>query len=154
MEATAMTVLTTELVSQVTQEIWAAMLAADSESPLLPGDLESKEVVAQIHISGEWNGTVCLHCSNLAARHATSTMFGLPDDDLTPADVQDAVGELVNVVGGNIKGLVDGPSELSLPVVTTEGPVPPLLGHLELAQEVRFSWMAEPVVVSVWTEPS
>ena len=149
-----MTVLTTELVSQVTQEIWSAMLAADSESPLLPGDLGSNEVVAQIHISGEWNGTVCLHCSSLAARHATSAMFGLPDEELTAADVQDAVGELVNVVGGNIKGLVDGPSELSLPVVTIEGPATQLLGHLELAQEVRFSWMAEPVVVSVWTEPA
>jgi len=149
-----MAVLTTELVSQVTQEIWSALLAADSDSPLLPGDTHSNEVVARIHISGEWNGTVCLHCSNLAARHATSAMFGLPDDELTAADVQDAVGELVNVVGGNIKGLVEGHSELSLPEVTTEAPAACVLGHLELAQEVRFSWLAEPVVVSVWTEPS
>jgi chemotaxis protein CheX len=147
-----MTLLTTELVAQVTQEIWAAMLAADGEAPLVPGELPGGEVLAHVHISGEWNGTVCLHCSQVAARHATSAMFGLPDEELTDADIVDAIGELVNVVGGNIKGLVEGPSVLSLPVVTQGSAVAPP-GHLELAQEVRFSWMAEPVVVSVWTEP-
>lgn len=148
-----MTLLTTEAVAQVAQEIWTALLAADEGSPLLPGDVASNEVVAQIHISGEWNGTVCLNCSNLAARHATSAMFGMEDDELTDADIKDAVGELVNVMGGNIKGLVEGPSDLSLPKVS-EGPVAHPAGRLELAQEVRFSWMAEPVVVSIWTAPA
>ncbi len=65
----------------------------------------------------------------------------------------EAVGELINVVGGNIKGLVPGPSMLSLPSVSEEGQRA-LPQHLELAQEVRFSWMAEPVVVTVWTDPT
>jgi chemotaxis protein CheX len=136
-----MSLLTTETVAQLTQEIWAALLAADGSSQLLPGDLPGKEVVALAEISGEWNGTVCLSCSRLAARHATAAMFGIPDEELTAADIADAVGELVNVVGGNIKSLVPGPSVLSLPSV------------IEESQEVRFSWMAEPVVVSVWTAP-
>ena len=148
-----MTLLTSETVAQVAQEIWTALLAAEGGSELLPGDLASNEVVSQIHIHGEWNGTVRLDLSRLAARHATSAMFGMEDDELTDADITDAVGELVNVMGGNIKGLVAGPSHLTLPEVT-EGLVDSPAGHLELAQEIRFSWMAEPVVVSVWTEPA
>ena len=104
-------------------------------------------------ISGEWNGTVCVSCSQLAARHATSAMFGMEDDELTADEINDAVGELVNVVGGNIKSLVPGPSVLGLPTVIEGLPVA-LPTNLELAHEVRFSWMAEPVVVTVWTEPA
>jgi chemotaxis protein CheX len=150
-----MSLLNTETVAQLTQEIWAALLAADGLPELVPGELPGKEVLAMAEISGEWNGTVCLSCSKTAARHATRTMFGLEDEELTQADITDAVGELVNVVGGNIKSLVPGPSVLSLPRVSEgdEGQSL-LLGHLELAQEVRFSWMAEPVVVSVWTAPN
>ena len=147
-----MTVLTSEIVSQITHEIWAALLVGDGPHQLLPGDLPAGEMYATVHISGEWDGTVCLSCSLLAGRHATSAMFGLSDDEVTEADINDAVGELVNVVGGNIKSLVPAPSVLSLPVVTV-GSACTIAGHLDLCQEVRFSWMAEPIVVSVWTTP-
>lgn len=147
-----MTVLTNEVVAQITHEIWSALLMADGAPELLPGELGGSEVVASVHITGEWDGTVCLSCSHLAARHVSAVMFGLADKDLTTDDINDAVGELVNVVGGNIKSLVPSPSVLSLPIVTGNGrEVVP--GHLELAQEVRFSWMAEPIVVSVWANP-
>ena len=146
-----MTLLTSEAVTQLTQEIWAALFDPDGSAELLPGELPGYDVVARTEISGAWNGTVCLSCSRRAARHATSAMFDLPDDELTQADINDAVGELVNVVGGNIKSLLPGPSVLSLPIVSEDG-LPVLPGHLELAQEVCFSWMAEPVVVTVWAD--
>jgi chemotaxis protein CheX len=145
-----MTLLTSEAVAALTQEIWVALLAAEvTEMP--PGALPGSDFVAVTEISGEWNGTVCLSCSRAAARHATAVMFGTDEEDLNAADITDAVGELINVVGGNIKSLVPGPSVLSLPSVHEDGQAR-LPSHLELAQEVRFSWMAEPVVVSVWTE--
>ncbi|HTW07789.1 MAG TPA: chemotaxis protein CheX [Acidimicrobiales bacterium] len=145
-----MTLLSSESVSQVTREIWAALLAGDGRPDLVPGQLPGSEIVATADISGEWNGTVCLSCSALAARHATAAMFAISDDELTSNDIVDAIGELVNVVGGNIKSMVPGPSVLSLPRVS-EGTDAALPQHLELAQEVRFAWMEEPVVVSIWT---
>ena len=36
---------------------------------------------------------------------------------MSEADVLDAVGEIVNMVGGNLKGIVEGDSSLSLPCV-------------------------------------
>jgi chemotaxis protein CheX len=148
-----MTVLSTEEVVQLTQEIWSALLAPQGTPQLELDDLPGYEVLATTDITGEWNGTVCVACSRAAARRVTSVMFEIPDEDLGETDVRDAVGELVNVVGGNIKGLLPGPTVLSLPKVVEGGELslPP---HLELAQEVRFSWMAEPVLVSVWTDTS
>ena len=53
------------------------------------------------------------------ATAVTDAMLGLdPGDGPRPAeDVADAVGELVNMIGGNVKSLMPGPSTLSLPLV-------------------------------------
>lgn len=141
-------ILTAEMITELTRDIWSALLA---DGGLLPdvSAAPAGDITATVEINGAWNGTTCLTCSTLAGRHAASTMFGVDDEDLTPSDIADAVGELVNVVGGNIKSLLPGPTELSLPVINTTD-VTPVAGQLELAHEVRFSWMAEPIVVTVW----
>ncbi len=144
-----MSILTTENIMDLTQEIWAAMLSG--HAPLLPGDTPAGDMLASVDIVGGWNGTVGLSCSHQAARAATSAIFGIPDAEITEADISDAVGELANVVSGNIKSLVPGPSTLSLPVLHT-GSWTDHPAHLALALEVRCSWMAEPVVVRVWTD--
>ena len=45
-------------------------------------------------------------------------MFDVEIEEVSPADVLDAVGELVNIVGGNLKGMLPSPTGLSLPSVT------------------------------------
>jgi len=75
-------------------------------------------------------------------------MLGLEGpDEAGPADVADAVGELVNMVGGNIKSLMPGPSVLSLPAVAAGRAAHPS-GATEIA---RFDgvWAGEPVRVAV-----
>ncbi|MGC8628212.1 MAG: chemotaxis protein CheX [Acidimicrobiales bacterium] len=146
-----MSQLTTDNVVQLTYEVWEALLAVDGRPQLEPGDLPSQDVVALASISGAWNGTVCLSCSRAAAVQASAAMFGIDEADVTDVELADAVGELVNVVGGNIKSLVPGPSSLSLPSVKS-GEALELPANLQLQQEVRFSWMTEPVVVSIWSD--
>ena len=141
--------LTTETIVEMTQEIWTALLADDGN--LHPGGRGGGELSATVSISGAWNGTACLTCSETAARHAAGVMFGMTDDEISRDEVFDAIGELINVVGGNIKGILPGPTELSLPSVHADEPfeVP---GHLQLGYNVTFTWLDEPVVVTVWTE--
>lgn len=147
-----MSILTNEVVAQVTHEIWCALLGADGPSRISPEDALGKEVVATVQIKGAWGGTVCLSCTRQAAREATSVMSGVPEAQLSPADIADALGELLSVVGGNVKSLVPAPSELALPQVGEEG-TGQWPGRLELAHEVRFAWSAQPMVVSVWAKP-
>lgn len=147
-----MTAITPDMVSEIAQEIWGVLLAVDEPSPLLPANLSGEDVMAMVHISGEWDGTVCISCSRAAACTAASVMLGIAEQDVTREDVADAMGEIVNVVGGNLKSLLPGPSALSLPFICDDGTLE-VPGHLELCQQVRFSWMEEPVVISVWATP-
>lgn len=70
-----------------------------------------------VQISGAWDGAVTVQCSARAARQAAQIMFGLADEDVSLSDLQDALGELTNMTGGNIKALLPETCYLGLPVV-------------------------------------
>jgi chemotaxis protein CheY-P-specific phosphatase CheC len=72
-------------------------------------------VVGSIHITGAWEGAITLVCDDRLARQAAAVMFGLADHELTREHVLDAIGELTNMAGGNLKALLPGPCQLSLP---------------------------------------
>jgi chemotaxis protein CheX len=100
-------------------QIWNAYLGADSSNPLVRiEDRGASEVVASISVTGSWDGHVVVGCSEAAATSIAAAMLDLDPDDVTDADILDAAGELVNVIGGNVKSLLPQPSLLSLPLTT------------------------------------
>lgn len=76
-------------------------------------------VTGCIQISGTWKGAVVLQTTQGFARSAASHMLRIDDQEVTAEDIQDAMAEITNMIGGNIKSQVPGPSFLSLPTVTT-----------------------------------
>ena len=70
---------------------------------------------SRIFITGAWDGSVSLNCTEALARRVASGMFGEAPDRVSPEDIQDALGELANIIGGNIKPLFPAPNRLSLP---------------------------------------
>ena len=78
------------------------------------------------------------------ATQIAGAMLGLdPGDELPEPDVHDAVGEVLNVVGGSVKGALMGSSALGLPGVTGTTEVP--------ARDDSFvvSWGEAPVYVQI-----
>ena len=47
-----------------------------------------------------------------------AVFFDLEEAEVTESDVRDAIAEITNMIGGNIKGQVPSPSFLSIPSVT------------------------------------
>lgn len=70
-----------------------------------------------------------------------------PDEPVSDVDFADAVGEIANVVGGNVKSLVTNPGRLTLPVVTHESPDH---GGATCLIETYFGWKGDPLGVSLW----
>ncbi|MBL9090397.1 MAG: chemotaxis protein CheX [Planctomycetaceae bacterium] len=105
------------VLEQIVQGIASTMLdmqmfAADAEHTSSDGD-----VAATVQIAGEWTGGVLLRLSGDFACAAASAMLQIDSADVTAEDCRDAAGELSNMVGGNLKSLLPGPSFLSLPTV-------------------------------------
>lgn len=90
-----------------------------------PADAASSEggqfLRGRIVVSGAWQGAVSIGCTANFAEQAAGHIFE-GADVVSPEDVRDAIGELANIIGGGVKGLMPAPSRLSLPVVSqTDG---------------------------------
>ena len=102
----------------VVEEVWAALLGDEVLLPPAEAAEESPTWSGAVAVTGEWQGCVTVELGAYAARELTAQMLALPTGESpVDADIADAVGELVNMVGGNVKALMPGPSALSLPLV-------------------------------------
>jgi chemotaxis protein CheX len=136
----------------IAEMVWTSYLDPEGEHPLVvdgepdPGTAAAN-VVATVSISGAWQGRVLLAFSPPAARRAAAALLGLDEaDDAGDGDVADAVGELVNIIGGSVKSLMPQPTALSLPAVTTDGSAD--LSGTEVCR-LTGTWRGEPVSVAV-----
>ena len=101
----------------ITRTIWATLF----DLPLEPGTTgelgPESSVTSCVHIDGAWDGALAIMCPLKLAQTLTAQMFqgdSAPDHD----DVRDALGEVANMLGGNVKTLLPSPSRISLPTGT------------------------------------
>lgn len=106
--------LTHDDIHALVQEIWRSYLNLDIE-PAAPHEPDGQTLSAIIHVHGSWEGTVVMRTSRELAVSAAQAMFDT--EDLEEGDVDDALGEIANMLGGSVKALVEGPCSLSLPTV-------------------------------------
>ncbi|MCA9058699.1 MAG: chemotaxis protein CheX [Planctomycetaceae bacterium] len=92
-------------------------------------DIVCERIVAAIRITGALDKQVVVEAPSQAAISIAETMFACSADELTEEEILDAVGEVVNMIGGNVKGMFEGDSKLSLPDVSEDnGPLNPPAG--------------------------
>jgi chemotaxis protein CheX len=107
----------------IAEMVWASYLDPVGEHPLMSGPVVqgTDDVAGMVSISGAWEGRVVVTFTPAASRHAAAALLGAGPDEMTRDDVEDSVGELVNIVGGSVKSLMPQPTVLSLPEVRTGG---------------------------------
>jgi chemotaxis protein CheX len=128
-------------------------LLGDVEPPLADEDgSDPLPVLARVSVTGTWNGEVVVECSTPLARLVSSHLLLVAVDDLDDEDVRDVVGELVNVIGGNVKSVMPGPSTMSLPQSLLDGEHVRGSADRGPAAAVRLAWREEPLRVSVFTQ--
>lgn len=104
---------------------------------------------ACVHISGAWEGAVVLQCAPGLAARAARVMLHLPSENASAEDMRDALGELANITGGNLKAALPSPSHLSLPVVAQgDDLIVRVLKSRRIAQ-LAFESEGFPLVISV-----
>jgi chemotaxis protein CheX len=107
---------------QLVASVWdsvlnRAILARDSAEDLDNQSRHMPLITGSVRISGAWEGRVVMCVPFSLARECGAHMHGRVAAALADDDVRDAWGELVNVVGGNLKALLPSPSQLALPEV-------------------------------------
>lgn len=101
----------------------------DREAVLVPAGAapDGTGLVAEVAVVGDAPARIALAVDGAGARAVTEHMTSgaAPGPALDDEDIADALGELANVLGGNLKALLPEGSTLSLPsVAPSAGPVP------------------------------
>lgn len=118
--------LNANMLCEITEGVWGSVLGLEARCGGRGGEswggAGEDEVATCVEITGAWEGSVTLCCPTGLAARVASIMFGLGDIEADDPDlVNDALCELANMIGGNLKGLLPGPSILSVPKVLGVG---------------------------------
>ena len=106
------------MVEQLTNDVCASMLGLNVQPNARP--FQSTDVgmyCAHVGIEGNWQAQIFVICANGLAQKIASSMFMIEPDELSEGEIGDAIGELANMLGGNLKGVLPGENTLSLPSV-------------------------------------
>ena len=109
-----------EKIIESAQEIFSTMVMMEvsvSDEELTNRRVMSDSISGIIGLAGTHKGVLAIHLPKVVALAITSSFLGMDVDEIGP-DVEDAVGELANMLGGNIKTILSQKGrdiELSMP---------------------------------------
>ncbi len=110
-----------EMLMRTVASVFITMLGLEvflSEIPWCPaGNL----VTSYVQLTGDWNGTIFLECTCRQARSFAGLILSADPPAAVDDNVRDALGELANVIGGNMKCGLSTAARLSMPTVMDGG---------------------------------
>jgi chemotaxis protein CheX len=138
--------------AEMVDQVWMSYLDPEGLHPLIPtGDhAQPSEVHSSVSITGSWTGHVVYASSTTAARKAAAAFLAMEPEEVSPEDLSDVLGELANIVGGNVKAMVRPGALLSLPQVVLAPESTTKYPNAERISGLYGRWEGEPVSISVW----
>jgi len=136
--------------ASIVSDVWEAFMLGEVEVRPAPVGAPGPLTCASVCLSGAWEGVVMVESGPEAADLLSATLLGLEPGQALEADIADTLGEIANVVGGNLKSALPGPTLLSLPVVTT-GSSPATVKDAVQACSVGLHWAGHALRVVVWS---
>lgn len=111
-----------ETIAGITKGVFSTMVMLDVvDEPPLDGPVLSfhETVTSMVGLAGSHSGILAIHCPKKLALLVTSNMLGMEVTEVDE-DVNDAMGEIANMVGGDVKHIFSPKGadiNLSIPTV-------------------------------------
>lgn len=148
-----------EQVLEITQEVFSAMLDGGEVLTFerfepVPDFVDPLFAWVEMNATsdfGPFTARAVVHTESATGHEITRSLLMLGDDEeVTEDDLTDAFGEIANVVGGNVKALIDAVARLTLPQV---GKNEPSHDGAVFLQDLPLDWRGHVLVVTLWILP-
>ena len=141
-----------EDLAEMVEQVWVSYLDPEGVRPLVPTNDENQpsEVHSSVSITGSWTGHVVYASSTAAARRAAAAFLAMEPDEVSTEDLSDVLGELANIVGGNVKAMLPPGATLSLPQVVLAPESATKYPNAERISGLYGVWEGEPISISMW----
>ncbi|BCY15173.1 chemotaxis protein CheX [Actinoplanes sp. L3-i22] len=138
--------------AEMVEQVWEAYLDPEGVSPLMQtyDENQPSEVHSSVSITGSWSGHIVYSSSRAAAQRAAAAFLAMELDEVSEEDISDTLGELANIVGGNVKAMLPPGAQLSLPQVVLAPESSARYPNTERISGVYGLWEGEPVSISMW----
>ena len=138
--------------AEMVEQVWVSYLDPEGVSPLVPtyDENQPSEVHSSVSITGSWTGVIVYASSTTAARRAAAAFLAMGEDEVGTEDLSDVLGELANIVGGNVKAMLPPGTLLSLPQVVLAPESASKYPSAERITGLYGMWNQEPVSISIW----
>lgn len=102
----------------IVESVFASMMGLEVKAAEEPCPASAALLTSAVCLSGNWNGMACVHCEEPQAREFTARFLGIPKTEAVDNDVRDVLGELANMIAGNLKCTLAAGVRVSIPRVT------------------------------------
>jgi chemotaxis protein CheX len=113
-----LTQVSAEMVAQIVESVFITMMNLEVVPSHIPWSPSHDQLTSAVHLSGEWNGALLFECNRWQACRFAGRFLSMDPPDEVNDDVRDVLGELANMIGGNMKSAVTTGLTLSMPSVT------------------------------------
>lgn len=107
-------------------------------------------VTALVRFSDAWYGAVATTCTVRMARGLAAVMFELEPEEVGDEEVEDALGEVANMVGRHVKQVLPEGTRLSVPTIHPGDDVIAAVPGGSIAGQVAFNCGGEQIVVTAY----
>ena len=111
------TEVSVEMLVQIVESVFSTMMGLEVSPTDAPWNPSGNRLTSSVYLTGEWNGAVLFDCNPRQACQFAGRILSMDPPEIVDDDVRDVLGELANMIGGNMKcGMTTGVS-LSMPTV-------------------------------------
>ncbi|MFN3191445.1 MAG: chemotaxis protein CheX [Aureliella sp.] len=105
------------------QDLFQSLLDQELNSISATPPVTSSWIRAKIEITGQHSCFVQVSADREMSYRIASSMFCMEPEEIAIEEVGDALCEVANVIGGNIKGVINRDCGLSLPCIDNREPI-------------------------------
>jgi len=142
--------LQNELV-QIVQSVLGTMMGLEA-GECAPAWFPSEDrLTAAVHLAGDWNGAVLVECGRGQACRFAGRFLSMNPPDTVDDVVRDVLGELANMIGGNLKCALMKGIRLSVPSVVDGSDYSLRICGAEVRERLSFQSTDGPFWITVLT---
>jgi chemotaxis protein CheX len=143
-----------EMLSEIVKSVFLTMMdleLTNSDKAWQPG---GDRLTSFVQLAGDWNGAVMLECSQKQACHFAGRILAMDPPESVDDDVRDVLGELANMIGGNMKCGLSSGVRLSMPTVLDGSDYDLRVCGSQVQERLAFQCDDSPFWVTVLAEGS
>jgi chemotaxis protein CheX len=141
----------TGALAQIVESVFETMMSLEVDecgTPWFPG---GDRLTSVLHLAGDWNGAVLLECDRRQASRFAGRFLSIDPPDTVDDVVRDVLGELANMIGGNLKCVLTPGIRLSMPSIVDGSDYSLRVCGAEVPERLAFQCAEGPFWIIVLT---